>query len=107
MNVGFPEAISTLLTLQRLNFVPQVEAWTEAENVAYVSHLIYAVGRASNLQIKDIERTLARALVKSFNKHFVSDISHYTRKAINDVEPGLWQKFGRVEKERPGIIPPL
>jgi len=35
-------------------------------------------------------------LSKSFSKHILTDISHYTRKAINDVKPGLW---GEIERE--------
>lgn len=96
MNVKFLDAISTLFTLQRWNFVPRVETWVEAENVAYVSHLIYAVGRGADLGADQVERTLARAILKSFNKHSLSDISHYTRKAINDVKSGSW---GEIEKE--------
>jgi len=100
MNVKFLDAISTLFTLQRWNFVPRVETWVEAENVAYVSHLIYAVGRASGLHAKQIEKALARALLKSFRKHILSDISHYTRKAINDVEKGLWEKIEKDATEK-------
>lgn len=96
MNVQFLDAISTLFTLQRWNFVPRVETWVEAENVAYVSHLIYAVGRAAGLNGDQVEKALSRAILKSFNKHFLSDISHYTRKAINDVKPALWED---VEKD--------
>lgn len=96
MNVKFLDAISTLFTLQRWNFVPRVETWVEAENVAYVSHLIYAIGRDSDLGAEEVERALARALLKSFGKHILSDISHYTRKAINDVKPGSW---GEIERE--------
>ena len=91
MNVKFLDAISTLFTLQRWNFVPRVETWVEAENVAYVSHLIYAVGRGAGLSGQQVEKALARAILKSFNKHFLSDISHYTRKAINDVKSNLWE----------------
>lgn len=96
MNVKFLDAISTLSTLQRWNFVPRVETWAEAENVAYVSHLIYAIGRDAGLSGEQVEKALARAILKSFNKHHLSDISHYTRKAINDVKPGLWNE---VEKD--------
>lgn len=96
MNVKFLDAISTLFTLQRWNFVPRVETWVEAENVAYVSHLIYAVGRGAGLSGEQVEKALARAILKSFNKHHLSDISHYTRKAINDAKPGLWEE---VEKD--------
>lgn len=100
MNVQFLDAISTLFTLQRWNFVPRVETWVEAENVAYISHLIYAVGRDSRLGAEQIERSLARALLKSFRKHILTDISHYTRKAINDVKPGLWREIEREVAEK-------
>lgn len=106
MNVKFLDAISTLLTLQRWNFVPRIETWVEAENVAYASHLIYAVGRGAGLGADQVERTLARAILKSFNKHHLSDISHYTRKAINDVKPGLWREIERdVAKETLSLFP--
>ena len=98
MNVKFLDAISTLFTLQRWNFVPRIETWVEAENVAYVLHLIYAVGRNANpnLDPPQIEKSLARVLLKSFNKAYLSDISYYTREAIDKVKPGLW---GDIEKD--------
>ena len=96
MNVQFLDAISTLFSLHRWNFVPRVETWVEAENVAYVSHLIYAVGRGAGLNNQQVEKALARAILKSFNKHFLSDISHYTRKAINDLESNLWDNIEKV-----------
>jgi putative hydrolase of HD superfamily len=98
MNVRFLEAISTLYTLQRWNFVPRIETWVEAENVAYVLHLIYAVGLNANpsLAPPQIERSLARVLLKSFNKAYLSDISYHTREAIDKVKPGLW---GDIEKD--------
>ncbi|MBO1223220.1 MAG: HD domain-containing protein [Candidatus Scalindua sediminis] len=106
MNVQFIDAISTLFSLQRWNFVPRVETWVEAENVAYVSHLIYAVGRNAGLNSKQIEKTLARTIIKSFNKHHLSDISHYTRKAINDVKPGSWAEIEKdVSKETLALFP--
>lgn len=93
MNVKFLDAISTLFTLQRWNFVPRVETWVEAENIAYVSHLIYAVGRGAGLKGEQVEQALARVILKSFTKHYLSDISHYTRKAINDVKEGMWSEI--------------
>lgn len=96
MNVNFIDAISTLFALQRWNFVPRVETWVEAENVAYVAHLIYAVGLCADLSPQQVEKTLARVIIKSFNKHHLSDISQYTRKAINDSKIGLWEE---IEKE--------
>ena len=93
MNVKFINAISTLFTLQRWNFVPRIETWVEAENIAYVSHLIYAVGRSSGLDAEQVERALARLILKSFIKNELSDISHYTRKAINGVRRGLWREI--------------
>jgi putative hydrolase of HD superfamily len=93
MNVKFLDAISTLFTLQRWNFVPRLETWVEAENVAYVAHLVYAVGRSSGLNTELLERALARALLQSFIKHFTSDISGYTKEAIKGVKEGLWREI--------------
>ncbi|MCL4458140.1 MAG: HD domain-containing protein [Nitrospirae bacterium] len=77
-------ALKTLTSLQRWNFLPRVEIWTEAENVAYVTHVGYAIGREYGLTAPDVlEHFLVRSLLKSFNKHFLSDIPVKTRDALD------------------------
>ncbi|MGA9108898.1 MAG: hypothetical protein ACLPSL_05660 [Smithella sp.] len=37
------DAITSLFMIQRWNFLPRVETWVEAENVAYSAHIGFAL----------------------------------------------------------------
>ena len=84
MRADITDALSTLFSLQRWNAFPRVETWVEAENVAYVAHLAYAVGRSGGLSDDALESILVSVLLKSFMKYELSDISFNTRQAIGE-----------------------
>ncbi|MBI4825182.1 MAG: HD domain-containing protein [Nitrospirae bacterium] len=86
-------ALRTLTSLQRWNFLPRVDFWTEAENVAYVTHMGYAFGRANGLNEDQLRYFLVRSLLKSFNKHFLSDIPVPTREALKDLKKDVWENL--------------
>ncbi len=89
------DAIQSLFTLQRWNFLPRVETWVEAENVAYSTHIGYALAREqTSLNEQALEKFLIRSLLKSFNKHGLSDVPHRTRKVLENVAgEGSWEKI--------------
>ena len=41
-------ALRTLMTLQRWNFMPKIETWVEAENIAYVTHIAYVIAKTKD-----------------------------------------------------------
>lgn len=87
------DALATLFTLQRWNSLPRVETWVEAENVCYVAHVGYAIGREKGLQPADLEHLLARTLLRSLNKHFLSDIPMRTRTMLKTLRADLWPQL--------------
>jgi putative hydrolase of HD superfamily len=95
MSDNMIDALAMLFTLQRWNFLPRIENWVEAENVAYVAHIVYGVGRTAGLKDLDLESVLSRTLLKSFNKCYMSDISKYTKDAIKEMDNKLWDKIER------------
>ena len=91
MNDTLIGAMSTLFTLQRWNFLPRIETWVEAENVAYVTHIGYAVGKELSLTNTTIQNFLLRSILKSFNKHFLSDIPIRTRDKLKEYKIKIWK----------------
>lgn len=83
-------ALESMLALQRWNCLPRLETWVEAENAAYVTHLAYAIGRASGLTQEQLTCLLQRALLKSLNKHFMTDINVVVREKMKIMNPGAW-----------------
>jgi len=69
------DALESMFTIQRWNFMPRIETWVEAENAAYVAHVAYAIGRASNWDKYKLECVVLRSLLKSLNKYYLTDIS--------------------------------
>lgn len=89
-------AFSRMFMLQRWNFLPRVESWVEAENIAYTTHLGYALAReTAGFPDALIPHYLARSLLKSFTKHFLSDVSHRVRDALAEVtgDRGAWSRL--------------
>jgi putative hydrolase of HD superfamily len=86
-------ALKTLTSLQRWNFLPRVDFWVEAENVAYVTHVGYAIGRTHGMSPENLRNFLIRSLLKSFNKHFLSDIPVPTREAFKDIRSDVWKEL--------------
>ena len=83
-------ALESMLALQRWNFLPRLETWVEAENAAYVTHLGYALGRASGMTQPRIQCLLVRSLLKSLNKHYLTDISIDVRDKLKARNPTAW-----------------
>jgi 5'-deoxynucleotidase YfbR-like HD superfamily hydrolase len=91
-------AFSRMFMLQRWNFLPRVESWVEAENIAYTTHLGYALAREADVFADDlVPHYLARSLLKSFTKHFLSDVSYRVRDALAEVtgDAGAWDALVR------------
>ena len=86
-------AMSTLFSLQRWNFLPRVETWVEAENVAFVTHVGYGIGRDRGMNPDLLQHFLARSILKSFNKHFLSDIPILTRDTLKEYDADLWLRI--------------
>jgi putative hydrolase of HD superfamily len=85
-----------MFMLQRWNFLPRVESWVEAENIAYTTHLGYALtSETPGFPDHLVPHYLARSLLKSFTKHFLSDVSYRIRDALAEVtgNPGAWDQM--------------
>lgn len=87
------DAIGVLTSIQRWNLMPRVEVWSEAENIAYYTHLAYGISKLMNLDKEAISSILFRCLLKSFNKHYLSDIVVSTRESIKEIEYHAWEKI--------------
>lgn len=84
------DALLTLSSLQRWNFLPRIEAWTETENIAYITHVAYVLGRATGENDEILEPLLLRLVLKSFNKHLLSDIPVSTREELKSRNSVHW-----------------
>lgn len=78
-------AIETLMSLQRWNVMPRVENWTEGENIAYATHVVYALARQLGWPDLKIEHAVMRSLLKSLNKHFLADIPVKSRRILRQI----------------------
>ena len=83
-------ALESMFTIQRWNFLPRIETWVEAENAAYVTHVAYAIGRATGLTQEQLECLVLRALLKSLNKHYMTDISLDVRDRLKEKNSKAW-----------------
>jgi len=89
----FIDAIGDLMRLQRWNAMPRIETWSEAENIAYTTHIAYAVGKLRSLSDNQLVHVMTRALLKSLNKHYLSDILVDTREEIKKLKPDTWERL--------------
>lgn len=89
------DAIHTIFTLQRWNFLPRAETWVEAENVAFAAHLGYVVGKTANFTQDDLLGYFGRCLLAPFLKQSLSDVSYRVRKAlaVASKKPDAWDKL--------------
>jgi putative hydrolases of HD superfamily len=86
-------ALKSMLTLQRWNLQPRIETWVEAENAAMVTHLAYAVGKHQGLTPEVLIHLLFRTLLKSLNKHYMSDISFMVKEKLKKEHGEVWREF--------------
>ena len=85
--------LGSMFTIQRWNFLPRIETWVEAENAAYVTHVSYVIGRSVGMNPDQLESMLLRALLKSLNKHYMTDISLSVRDKLKAKSPEAWMKL--------------
>ena len=78
-------ALKRLMSMQRWNFLPRIETWTEAENAAYVAHLGYAIARQMGENDKFVDHLILRALLQSFTKFEISDIPRHTIESLENI----------------------
>jgi len=86
-------ALGELMRLQRWNAMPRVEVWNESENIAYTTHIVYAIGKLKGMSNEDLLHGIQRALLKSLNKHLLSDILIGTRDVIRDINKEAWKEL--------------
>jgi len=107
------DAITSLFTIQRWNFLPRIETWVEAENVAYSTHIGFALLCCTIEKPSEFKKLafdyIAYETLKPLTKHFLSDLSFRSKSALNKLlkvhELDEWQK--KVEKIAKDKIPPL
>jgi putative hydrolases of HD superfamily len=89
----FFESIREILSIQRWNFVPRFDEWSEAENIAYYTHLAYALAKCMDISRSEISVILCRCLLKSYNKHYLSDVPISSRDAIKNINENAWKEI--------------
>ncbi len=100
------QTLETLVNLQRWNFLPRVEIWTEAENAAYVTHIAYTLGRFMGVQNEEMEKILKRILLQSLRKHYLSDIPRKTLDTLKQINPSYYEKlYSNAAKETLRLFP--
>lgn len=85
--------MKTMFCLNRWNVQPRMETWTEAENIALCCHLVYSIGRQMEIGDDWLNEAIKRTLVKSINKHLLSDIPVDLRDKIRDKKADVWEKI--------------
>lgn len=86
-------AMKALFCLNRWNMQPRIETWTEAENIAFCAHVVYAIGCQSGLDDDVLYHAVTRTLLKSLNKHYLSDISVDIRDRIRRRDASAWARI--------------
>lgn len=95
------DAVHTLFTLQRWNFLPRAETWVEAENVALAAHLGFVVANKVGLTKEEIRHVLARLLLAPLMKHFLSDVSYRVRSSLNELSKDKkWEDVRGAQKTK-------
>lgn len=84
------DIFGSMLKLQRWNVNPRVVIWTEAENIAFTTHLAYGLGRVKKIDKIDLELIVIRTMLKSLDKHILSDISIDTKE---EIPKNIWEKL--------------
>jgi putative hydrolase of HD superfamily len=96
MAKSFISAVEMLMSMQRWNFLPRIETWTEAENAAYVAHLGYATAREMGEDDGFIRHLILRTLLQSFTKYELSDIPRHTVETLEEIPvkgPGTGRNY--------------
>lgn len=114
MEDSFIAALKSMLTIQRWNLQPKIETWVEAENAVAVAHLAYCIAKEKEDEISDkqINHLLFRILLKSLNKHYTTDISHFVTDELKGDHELIWEKVvnkyaGKIAKLLPRDISTL
>jgi len=86
MKATLVDAITSLFTIQRWNFLPRIETWVEAENVAYSTHIGFALlcdTIKDPLEFKKLAFDyIAYETLKPLTKHFLSDVPYRFKRAL-------------------------
>jgi len=107
------DAITSLFMIQRWNFLPRVETWVEAENVAYSAHVGFALlcdTIKTESEFKELAFDyLAYEILKPLTKSFLSDVSYRSKITLENLLKARkleeWEK--KVEEKAKTDIPPL
>ena len=83
------DAITSLFMIQRWNFLPRVETWVEAENVAYSAHFGFALLCGVIKKPAEFKKLafdyIAYETLKPLTKHFLSDVPYKFKRALNKI----------------------
>lgn len=94
MTTSLFKVISSIMNIKRWNMMPQIETWNEAENIAFYTHMAYAIAKEGfELKSETMEKLLTRCLLKSLNKHILSDISIKSRDKMRTLDPNIWSEL--------------
>ncbi len=81
------EAITSLFMIQRWNLLPRVETWVEAENVAYSTHIGFALLCETIEEQSEFKKMafdyVAYETLKPLTKHFLSDLPYRFKRALD------------------------
>ena len=106
MNDTLIAALESMLALQRWNFLPRIETWVEAENATYVTHLAYAIGRTRGMPMPQVSTLLVRSLLKSLNKHYMTDINVTVREKLKEKNGKAWTRLvDETARKAAGLFP--
>lgn len=92
MEDSFIATLKSTLTIQRWNLQPKVETWVEAENAMVVAHFAYGIAKGQQISDDQITHLLFRILLKSLNKHYTTDISHFVTDELRNNYKSIWEK---------------
>jgi putative hydrolase of HD superfamily len=79
-------ALEMLTSLQRWNFLPRIETWTETENATYTAHMAYLIAKETNESEDFIKHLLLRIMLQSLRKYEISDISKNTVNILKSIQ---------------------
>lgn len=99
------DAITSLFMIQRWNFLPRVETWVEAENVAYSAHIGFALLCETIEEPSEFKKLafdyVAYEILKPLTKHFLSDVSWRFKRALDkSLKDGHSKKWKDKVEER-------
>lgn len=105
------DAITSLFMIQRWNFLPRVETWVEAENVAYSAHIGFALLCDTIKEPPEFKKLafnyLAYEILKPLTKHFLSDVSYRFKRALDSSLKNANSKKWKMKVEERALIDTL